>query len=140
MSLHLPPVEPDSLPGRQLVAVAKKLDMLDRSGGSREVHWQIAELRAKADQLVLNAYGLTAADLNLILEDFPLIDRTQPPIDGEEKSTITRDIIVAHSRTKASSSASRARVNFAASLGALPYMPSQMALAGEPQPTREAHG
>ncbi|MEP2761483.1 MULTISPECIES: N-6 DNA methylase [Alphaproteobacteria] len=139
LSLRLPPIEPDSLPGRQLVAIARELDVLDRSGGSPKVHWQIAELRAKADQLVLNAYGLTMADLDLMMEDFPLIDRAQPSLKGEGKSTITRDLIGAHGRSKASS-ASRARVNSAASLGALPYMPSQMASASDSQTVREAHG
>ncbi len=140
LSLPLPPIEPNSLPGRQLVAIAKKLDALDRFGVSRDVHWQIAELRAKADQLVINAYGLSIADFDLMIEDFPLIDRAQPSIDGERRSTITRDLIVAYSRLKASSSAARSRVNSAASLGAVPYMPSQLALAGEPQTSSEAHG
>lgn len=140
LSLPLPPIEPDSLPGRQLVAIAKKLDALDRAGNLRDVHWQIAELRAKADQLVLNAYGLTAVDLDLMMEDFPQIDRAQPAMDGEARSTITRDLILAHNRSKTRSSASRARVNAAASLGALPYMPSQMVSASNPLALREQHG
>lgn len=140
LSLPLPPIEPDSLPGRQLVAIAKKLDALDRAGNLRAVHWQIAELRAKADQLVLNAYGLTPADLDLMLEDFPQIDRTQLAMDGEARSTITRDLILAYSRSKALSSTARARVNAAASSGALPYMPSQMVTASDPEALREAHG
>lgn len=129
LSLPLPPLEPNSLPGQQIIAAARQLSELDTENSAPDAHWQIAELRAKIDHLVLSSYRLVDADLDLIIRDFPLIDGAQPPIEGEARSTITRDLIHSHSRQPATSSAARQRVNAAAKLGALPYMPSQMASA-----------
>ena len=129
LSIPLPPLEPRSLPGQQLVTIAKTLSKLDHAGANRGVHWQMAELRARADHLVMNTYGLSAADLHLMMEDFPLIDRLQPPIPGELKSTVTRDLIAAHGRQNKIAKIARMRVDDAASEGAVPYMPSQMAMA-----------
>jgi methylase of polypeptide subunit release factors len=141
LSLPLPPIEPDSLPGRKLVEIARALAALDRAGASNETHWRVAELRAKADQLVLNAFGLDADDLHLILQDFPLVDRAQPALPGERQSTITRDMILALSRLNSVAAQARQRVEAAAAIGALPYLPSQMALAaGSDKEEEMAHG
>lgn len=141
LSLTLPPLEPDSLPGRALAEIAKTLATLDRAGAGTEAHWRMAELRAAADQIVLNAYGLSAADLALMMEDFPLLDRAQPVLPGEARSTITRDLILAHGRSRPAAAAARARVERAAEAGAVAYMPAQMALAGgASEPGEARHG
>ena len=138
LSIPLPPLEPSSLPGQQLVEIAKSLSDLDCAGTTREMHWQMAELRARADNLVMNAYGLLAADLHLMMDDFPLIDRVQPPIQGELKSTVTRDLVIAHGKQGRDSKRACTRVDIAASQGALPYMPTQMAIANLDDELEEA--
>ncbi len=50
-----------------------------------------AALRAEIDALVADLYGLSEEDFAYILTTFPLLDRDQPPLEGEPKSTITRD-------------------------------------------------
>lgn len=129
LSLPLPPIEPESLPGRALIEIARTLADLDHAGATRAVHRRMAELRAKADHLVLNAFGLGAQDLETLLEDFPLIDGAQPPLDGETRSTITRDMILAQHRDTRIASPARYRVESAAALGAQAYMPSQTSRA-----------
>lgn len=141
LSLPLPPIEPDSLPGRKLIEIARRLRDLDVAGASVAVERQMGELRAKADQLVLNALGLDADDLDLILEDFPLVDRAQPALPGEQISTITRDLILSQFRDPEISSRARRRVESAAALGAVAYMPSQTAVAaGREDGEDAAHG
>jgi hypothetical protein len=49
-------------------------------------------LRARLDALAADAYGLTAPEFAYILTTFPLLDRDQPPLEGEEQSTVTRDL------------------------------------------------
>lgn len=51
-------------------------------------------LRAEIDLLVAEAYGLDFLDIELLLKDFPLLDRTQKKLVGESKSTITRDLLL----------------------------------------------
>jgi predicted RNA methylase len=141
LSLPLPPIEPDSLPGRKLTEISRSLAELDQAGSTRETHWQIAELRAKADHLILTAFGLNASDLHLVMQDFPLVDRAQPALSGEERSTITRDLILTHSRQKALAAQAIQRVEAAASVGALPYIPAQIATATDGDDGEEmAHG
>jgi len=141
LSLPLPPIEPDSLPGRKLTEISRSLAALDQAGSTRETHWRMAELRAKADHLVFTAFGLNASELDLVMRDFPLVDRAQPALAGEERSTITRDLILTHSRLEPLAVRAKQRVEAAASVGALPYMPAQMAKATDADYEGEmAHG
>jgi type I restriction-modification system DNA methylase subunit len=50
-----------------------------------------AKTRAEIDALVADLYGLSEQDFAYILTTFPLLDRDQPPLPGEQKSYITRD-------------------------------------------------
>ena len=133
LSIPLPPIEPLSLPGQTLVSIAKKLAQLDIAGDSKNVRWEIAELRAKADSIVLSAYGLKAADLRLMLADFPLLDRAQPPIRGEQRSTVTSDLLMLRSLEKARMTTETRsigeRLEAARAVGAIPFLPSQLRLA-----------
>ena len=54
----------------------------------------MAQLRSEIDILVAEAYGLDAEDLELILQDFPLLDRKQQFNGKERKSTVTRDMLL----------------------------------------------
>ena len=129
LSLRLPPIEPASLPGRQLIDIAREVDQLDRSGSSIKVLNEIAELRCRADRLVLNAYRLDDDDLELMLADFPLIDRAQPSIDGEPRSTVTRDLLLSHARSSARRDEARRRLELFSAAGAIAYIPAQSAIA-----------
>lgn len=89
----------------------------------------LSTLRAEIDALVMEAYGISAKEAELILRDFPLLDRGQPPLLGERRSTITRDLVLlAVSRQEGTEDAELAgRVDAALAIGAEPYVPSQMA-------------
>lgn len=54
-----------------------------------------AGLRAELDAAVALGYELTYVDFAHILDGFPLLDRAEPPLEGEKKSTITRDLALA---------------------------------------------
>jgi hypothetical protein len=51
-----------------------------------------AQLRAEIDAIVANLYGLSEHDFAYVLNSFPLLDRDQPPLPGEERSFVTRDL------------------------------------------------
>ena len=94
--------------------------------------WEIAELRAEADWRVLDAYGQPVEMLETILEDFPLLDRSQPPLPGEERSTITKDFVLLRAaQSLGTVSSERAkfwegRVQHAKSCGAVPFVSSHL--------------
>ncbi|HTV72466.1 MAG TPA: DNA methyltransferase, partial [Candidatus Acidoferrales bacterium] len=54
-----------------------------------------ANARAEIDAAVALGYRLSYADFAHVLDSFPLIDRGEPVLEGETKSTITRDLILA---------------------------------------------
>ena len=84
---------------------------------------------ADIDVEVAVAYGLSVGDLVRMLEDFPLLDRGQPPLSGEMRSTITRDTLLAKAakRMKSATQPWAKRVADAADLGAQAYIPSEIA-------------
>jgi hypothetical protein len=128
LGLRLPRITPDSLPGRRLVDIARRLAVLDASGAaSRDLSWRMGELRAEAEVLVAAAYGCTEADLLLMFEDFPLLDRGQPTLRGEAASTVTRDVVLsAWTRRRRKTACSWAlRGEAARKVGAVPYVPGE---------------
>lgn len=127
-SVKLPSLDIESLPARRLIGIARKLSSLDTSGISTfEACWQIARLRAEADVLVANAYGCTELDLRLMLKDFPLLDRGQPPLVGESRSTITSDLLLQSwaRRKKTKITEAEMRVSDARKRGAVAYVSSE---------------
>lgn len=127
LSLPLPPLSPSSLPGRQVAESARTLAKLDREGSTRSSMWAIAEQRAKIEQLVIQACGLSFSDVQLIFEDFPLVDRNQPPLAGEIYSTVTKDSVLAQMRNEPLSERAKARSSAARKMGAIPFVPAQVA-------------
>jgi hypothetical protein len=123
----LPAIEPSSLPGREITNAVDKLRALDAAGSSTQNGWAIAELRARIDLLCLIGYGVGYQELEVMLQDFPLFDRAQPPLPGEPRSTITRDylLLIAAKRFKKPTAALQTRVEAARQLNAIPYVPSQ---------------
>lgn len=94
--------------------------------------WIMAKARAELDCDVLIKYGQGLRAMQMILNDFPLLDRAQMPLDGENRSTITRDYILKELATKLrEGKASQVsywndRVERARVLGAIPYVPTYL--------------
>jgi len=129
LNLPFPRLEPDSLPGRRIINATNCLRDMDTANTAVN-GWKIAEHRAEIELAVLTAFGLKYEDLELLLNDFPLLDRGQPPIPGEQSSTITRDylLLAAAQRFKHPTQDLAARVESARKAGALPYIPSEMSI------------
>lgn len=128
LSLPLPPVGKETLPGRHLISAAAQLRFLNSKTQTFEDSWVAAELRARIDTAVLVSYGLDADDMELMLNDFPLLDRGQPPLPNEAQSTVTRDLLLLNCRRRTGRPVRDAasRVTHARALGAIPYVPSEI--------------
>lgn len=129
LSLPLPRLEPESLPGRRIINAVERLRNMDASQLEYD-GWKVAEYRADIELAVLKAFGLNYEGLEIILDDFPLLDRGQPPISGESSSTITKDFLLlsAAQRFNRHVRELQARVNEARLAGALPFVPSEMSV------------
>jgi hypothetical protein len=104
-----------------------------RHTGSAEIGvtgWKAAEMRAAIEVRVLRMYLQDCDTLNLILADFPLLDREQPALPGECRSTITKDLVRLRAAEyfsagpKADVRELGERVDQARRAGAIPFVPS----------------
>ena len=94
--------------------------------------WAVAELRAEIEVLAASQYGISVTDLDHMLTDFPQVDRVQPALQDEARSTISRDLIVASGHgwaTRSEIAHAASRVALAKSLGAVPFLPNEHARA-----------
>lgn len=132
-SIPLPRIAKDGLPWKKLVSCASELIDLDTAGASIATYERMAHLRAEIDAEVAVAYGLEIADLELMLADFPILDRGQPALPNEFKSTITRDTALAMAAKRMGSRLNswEKRAKEARAMGAQAYVPSEIAGAGE---------
>lgn len=132
-SVPMPKLAKDGLPWKKLVSAARELRTLDSAGATRETYERMAQLRGEIDAEVAMAYGLDLQDMELVLQDFPILDRGQMGLPGEAKSTITRDSVLAAmaKRTGSRSTICSRRAVEARALGAIAYVPSELALGGE---------
>lgn len=132
-SVPMPKIAKDGLPWRRLVCAARELRSIDSAGSTRETYARMAQLRGEVDAEVAVAYGLDLEDMELVLQDFPILDRGQMGLPGEAKSTITRDSVLAAmaKRTGSRSAVWSRRAAEARALGAMAYVPSELALGGE---------
>lgn len=132
-SVPMPKLAKDGLPWKRMVSAARELRTLDSAGATRETYERMAQLRGEIDAEVAVAYGLDLKDVELVLQDFPLLDRGQVSLPGEAKSTITRDNVLAAmaKRTGSLSTVWSHRAVQARALGAIAYVPSELALGGE---------
>lgn len=132
-SVPLPKLTKNGLPWKKLVSSARELQELDSAGATRETYERMAQLRGEIDAEVAVAYGLDLKDMELVLQDFPILDRGQIGLPGENKSTITRDSVLAAvaKRTGSQSTVWSRRAVEARALGAMAYVPSELALGGE---------
>lgn len=130
-SVPLPNIKKNSLTWRKLASASHELWMLNSIGATQETCRRMAALRAEIDAEVGIAYGLDLNEMQIVLQDFPLLDRGQRVLPGEKKSTITRDSVMAAmtKKTANSSSAWLHRMLSASELGAVAYVPSELALS-----------
>lgn len=100
---------------------------------------EVAEIRAEIEWRVLQAYGLDASALGIVLADFPLLDRGEPPLQGESRSTVTADLVALRAMQNlggkpelrgrlATVDELEERVGAALGGGAVPFRPSQLAV------------
>lgn len=132
-SVPMPKLAKEGLPWKKLVSAARELRTLDGAGATRETYERMAQLRGEIDAEVAVAYGLDLKDMELVLQDFPILDRGQLGLPGEAKSTITRDTVLASmaKRTGSRSTVWSHRAVEARALGAMAYVPSELALGKE---------
>ncbi|HEX8050263.1 MAG TPA: hypothetical protein VF504_02240, partial [Solirubrobacterales bacterium] len=125
-----PPLQTESADGRRLVDLVRSIEGIERSRPAQPTT-RLAEWRAEIDALVIRSYGLSREDARLVLADFPLLDRGQPPLAGEDRSTITRDLVLdAVARLEGEEDPGlRERVEAAREQGAEGYVPAQLAAA-----------
>lgn len=134
-SIPMPKLIEGGLPWKKLLLCATELRRLDTAGATAANMDRMADLRAEIDAEVAVAYGVSLDELALMLADFPIIDRGQPPLPGEAKSTITRDTVLAAAAKRMGEATWNwnERVTAAKSIGARPYVPSEIAtVAGAP--------
>ena len=115
-------------------AIAQSAEALSRQEGLDTPGdlWAVGRMRARIEVLSARLYGITVADLDHMLNDFPQVDGVQPPLPGETASTVTRDLIVALGSEWASHRQIRRaadRVSLAKSVGAVPFLPNEHARA-----------
>ena len=128
LDLPMPPIQPHLKEGEELAHLSEQL-----SSGKITDAWKHAEIRAEIDWRVLSAFGCDAKTMELLLEDFPLLDRSQPALPGESRSTITKDLLLLRTSqrlggvSKSQVDLLEERVAKAKSLGAVAYIPSHLA-------------
>ncbi len=132
-SVPMPKLTKGGLPWNKLVSAARELRILDDAGATRETYERMAQLRGEIDAEVAVAYGLDLKDMELVLQDFPILDRGQAALPSEVKSTITRDTVLAimAKRTMDKTTTWLHRATEAQAMGAMAYVPSELALGGE---------
>ena len=90
-SLPMPDIDLSSKLSRKIISLTKELSGM---GAEYYTDAKMGRLRAELDLAVAQSYGLDFSDLELIMKDFPLLDRHQPSVNGEHRSTYTRDLLL----------------------------------------------
>lgn len=171
--IPFPRVEPNSDVGCTLAAAAARLSYLQMQQ-TRTTKWlrevggksatdsgelasltERAQLRANIDAIVAELFSLNHEELTMILSDFPLLDRYQPPLQEggnssagkaqkKNRSTVTRDkALLSYFLRRGETPPKninelpvpytegitdlRHRVDLAEQLGAIAYIPSELA-------------
>lgn len=123
-SLPLPKISEASELGLELISLARRLSAAE---GDPDVDLcEVGQWRARADALVASAWGLSLPDMEIVLRDFPLIDRGQPAVENEARSTITADSVLAElAKLKMVDHPSHQRLKYGQAKGAIPYVPAE---------------
>lgn len=123
-TLPLPLIDEDSDVGHELIGIARNLTASE--GDPSTDPRMIGRWRARSDALVAASWGLTIADMETVLRDFPLLDRGQPALDGELKSSVTSDCVLSElAAIHGIEHTSTIRCQNAREAGAIPYVPAE---------------
>lgn len=123
-TLPLPDIDESSKVGKRLAHLSKLVQAAESDPGANL--WRVGQLRAEIDALVAIEWGVGIEELEMILRDFPLLDRGQPALAGESVSTMTADVVLAKfSELIGLRHHSQVRVIEARKLGSLPYVPAE---------------
>ncbi len=125
-SLPMPIIDIRSNLAKDIINKVKQVLEFDKVSGGN-LH-QYGELRAEIDAMVAIAYDISSSDLETIFNDFPLIDKGQPCINGEKKSTITKDFILKKyfSLVNRDTNYIENRIKASLSVGAIPYISGEL--------------
>ncbi|WP_167043504.1 N-6 DNA methylase [Salinibacterium sp. ZJ454] len=126
-ALPFPVTDPSDPRSAALIAAAQEITDAELVGGVMPS--AVASIRATIDSIVADLFGLSVDEFAQIFEDFPLLDRGQPRLPGEARSTITRDLALhTHAlRTGAPTDGWERRLRAAEELGAVAYVPAEHA-------------
>ena len=126
LSVPMPEITIDSEHAEAVITATQTIRELRSAPKADEM--KIAALRRQIDIAVALAYGLSYNDLCLIMEDFPLLDRKQPSLKGEKRSTVTRDYLLsgASRRYGVQTEEYSKRYQTARKRGATPYIPTDI--------------
>ena len=130
-SLPIPKWDAENETFRAIAEATLILAGMERDGGKEDL-WEIARIRAKIEVLSARLYHISVSDFDQMIRDFPQIDRTQPSLPCDTKSTVTRDLIVASGAgypTLTKQQHAEDRVLQAQSIGAIPFIPNEHARA-----------
>lgn len=129
-SIPMPNIEVDSDIAKRIIANAKKLSVMGTEYYQKKM---MQKLRVEIDLLVAQAYGLEFEEIEIIMDDFPSIDRRQPALDGEQRSTITRDCVLSAAEKKLIKSGGiySKRYRLGQKLLAKAYIPTEMVVLCE---------
>lgn len=120
-ALPLPVMHERSPMGQEMIRLTRCIAASEGQENTKMLN--VAKWRSELDALVALAWGLEPSDLEIVMADFPLLDRGQPALPGESNSTVTRDSVVASLAThKGVAHASIGRAKEAARIGAVPYI------------------
>ena len=122
--LPFPNISLNSAIAKTIVKVTK--DLVDQGEEFYDNNEQMSHLRATLDATVMKAYGLSERDIDVVMDDFPLLDRGQPPLSGERQSLITRDLVLACACSGEKQVTAITRVTKARRLGARAYLLKEM--------------
>lgn len=130
-SIPFPNVSLNSAIANTIVTMTKKL--VKQGEEFYDNNEQMSALRATLDAAVMKAYGLSDDDIDVVMDDFPLLDRGQPPLCGERRSFFTRDLVLANACSGEKQVIASARVSAARRLGARAYLLKEMCDLANPE-------
>lgn len=124
-SLPMPRVDISGERAKRIISLTKRLSCM---GGEYYTEDVMGRLRAELDVEVAKAYGLDFDDLELVMKDFPLLDRQQPTIKGETRSTYSRDLLlsIAEESFQRTERYYAKRADMGAKENAKAYIPTEM--------------
>lgn len=123
----LPPVTEASVHGAQIVELSRWVAAAE--GHGQVDLWEVAKWRATIDALAAANWGIGVDEMRLVLQDFPLLDRGQPALSGEARSTVTSDLLISTLANVLGETADTEslRVHNARDVGAIAYVPAEYA-------------